>query len=105
MMEVNRVPADLVRPGPDQASTRVDLGIVEHAHPGAAHVTHLDVPQVDGGARHEDHVAARAQRVLGPDHHIAADIAHVGQKFQPAVRVAGAMVVVAERRGQRDLIF
>ena len=103
-MEVDRIAADLVRAEPEQASARVDRGIMEPTHPRATHVTCFDVSYVDVGARHEDHVPARALGVLGPDHHVAAEIAHVRQELERAVHRARAFVVVPKGGGQRNVV-
>ena len=103
VMEVDGIAADLILAELDEASARVELGVVEHAHFRPAHVSHLDVSQIDVGARHENHVTTSAHRILGPDHDIAADIADVWKKFELAVGIAGPFVVVSERHGQRHL--
>ena len=105
VMEVNRVSADLVDAESFDLSLIVEFRVIEHAHLRAPHVEHLDETQIDVGAGHENHVAARAGGIFRTDNHVAADVSDVRQEFELVLRVARALMVVLERRAQSDLVF
>ena len=102
VVEVDRVAADLIRADPHDLPVAADDRAVDRIERGAAHVTHFHVAEVDVGAVEENHVPARAARVLRADDDIAREVADVGEEGGTAVRAAGAAMIVLQRGGQRD---
>ena len=103
VVEMDRVAADLVGPYRHDAAAGVEAGVINRAVAGTPELAECHVAQVYIGMREKHGVAAGAFGILRPHDHVAAEIPDVRQKSNPAGRVPGAPVVVAQRRGERDL--
>ena len=98
MMEMNRVTPDLVGSQLSNLSLIVEFRVIQHAHPRAPHLAHFHETQIDFGAGHENHVAARAGGIFRTDDHVAAKITDVRQEFEFVLRVSCTFMIVLERR-------
>src|SRR4029453_1497677 len=77
-------------------------GRVDHRFRGAAEVLECDEANVEVGDAGEQHVAARARRVLRANDDVARQMADMRQDLKLAVGIACALVIEAERRHQRN---
>ena len=104
VMKMDGIASNLIRSELHQPAGTVEFRIIEYAHPGPAHFTHLDITEVDIGARHENHVPTRALRIFGANDNVTTDVARMRQELELAIRIARATMIVLKRCRYSDLI-